>query len=368
MTVDDSNSCENDEQDRNDTADGLPHRIIVIGASAGGFEAIKKIVKGLPAEIPASIFIVWHMAASVRGVLPNVLNNLNTIYAAHAFDGEEIKPNRIYVAVPDHHLIVEEGKVRVTRGPKENRFRPAVDPLFRSAAYAYGQRVIGIILSGALDDGTAGLWQVKHYGGVTIVQDPADAEISSMPESAIRGVSVDYCVPVSAMADLLVRLCKEHTPENVYPMKDQNTKIEIDIASEKKGLERSSLTIGDLTAFTCPECHGVLSRIMDGKLFRFRCHTGHAYSPDALMAAVTEKIEDSLYNVIRGIDESVILLNHMGDHFAEANQLKLAALYFNKAQQAVERSNFVWKAVLTHEQLTQEKLLQESSENGSETV
>ena len=131
-------------------------KIIVIGASTGGFEAFKKIVGGLPADFSTPIFIVWHMSPDIRGVLPQVLNRINTIHAAHAYNDETIKPGRIYIAPPDHHMLLEEGKVLVTRGPKENRFRPAVDPLFRSAAYAYGKRVIGVILSGALDDGTAG--------------------------------------------------------------------------------------------------------------------------------------------------------------------------------------------------------------------
>ncbi len=189
-------------------------KIIVIGASAGGFEAFKTIVKDLPANLNASIFIVWHMSPDVRGILPQVLNRVNSIYAAHAYDKEEIKPNRIYVAPPDYHLLVEEGRVRVTHGPKENRFRPAVDPLFRSAAYAYGNRVIGVILTGALDDGTAGLWTVKNYGGIAIVQDPLDAEVPSMPANAIREVEVDYSVPVNELAALLVRLSKEKLKTN----------------------------------------------------------------------------------------------------------------------------------------------------------
>ena len=163
--------------------------IIVIGASAGGFEVLKKLVADLPADFAASIFVVWHMSPDVRGVLPQVLNRAGTVPAAHAVDGESIEPNRIYVAPPDHHLLIEKGTVRVTRGPKENRFRPAVDPLFRSAAYAYNNRVIGVILSGALDDGTAGLWTIKRRGGVAVVQDPFDAEVPSMPDNALREVA-----------------------------------------------------------------------------------------------------------------------------------------------------------------------------------
>ncbi len=344
------------------------HKIIVIGASTGGFEAFKTIVKDLPADINASIFIVWHMSPNVRGILPQVLNRVNTIYAAHAFDEEEIKPNRIYIAPPDHHLIIEEGRVRVSRGPKENRFRPAIDPLFRSAAYVYNNRVIGVVLSGALDDGTAGLWAVKQYGGIAIVQDPADAEVPSMPANAMREVQVDYCVPVADLTELLVRLSKQKSPKNLQAMKDEKTKTEIQIATGEDALEKGVMDLGELTPFACPECHGVLSRIKEGSLARYRCHTGHAYSIDTLLASISEKIEDSLYNAMRGIDESIMLLNHIGDHYAEVNHLTLAALYFQKAKEAQARGDLVRKAVLSNEQFSKDGLLQQviAGENEAE--
>ena len=333
----------------------------MIGGSTGGFEAFKRIVRELPPDLDASIFIVWHMSPNIRGILPEVLNKLNTIKAAHAYDNELIVSNRIYVAPPDHHLLIEEGRVRVTHGPKENRFRPAVDPLFRSAAYAYGKRVIGVVLSGGLDDGTAGLWRIKFSGGLAVVQDPEDAEVASMPENALREVEVDYCVALDDMPALLVRLSQE-VIGNTEIMKDEKTKIEINIAAEENALRQGSLNIGVLSPYTCPECHGVLSKIMDGDLSRFRCHTGHAYSADTLMASVTEKIEDSLYSAVRGMDESVLLLNHIGDHYAEANQPKLAAVYFRKAKEAEGRSNLVRKAVHSHEQLSKIKLLKDAED------
>lgn len=334
----------------------------MIGGSTGGFEAFKQIIQRLPPDLDASIFIVWHMSANGRGILPEVLNKFNTVWAAHAYDKEPIKSNRIYVAPPDHHMLVEEGSIRVTRGPKENRFRPAVDPLFRSAAYAYGNRVIGVILSGALDDGTAGLWRIKHSGGLAVVQDPAEAEASSMPENALREVAVDYCVPLAEIPALLIKLSSEEVSEDATGMKDEKTKIEIGIAAQANGLIKGSLDIGALSPFTCPECHGVLSKIMDGDLARFRCHTGHAYSVDTLMATLTEKIEDSLYNALRGMDESILLLNHVGDHYAEANQPKLAAAYFNKAKEAGDRSDLVRTTVHSHEQLSKDKLLKDAEE------
>ena len=337
-------------------------RIIVMGASSGGFDALKKLVQGLPPDFNASLFIVWHMSPDVPGILPQVLNRVNKIYAAHAYDGEEIKPNRIYISRPDHHLLIRNRKVRITHGPKENRFRPAIDPLFRSAAYAFTNRVIGVILSGALDDGTVGLWTVKHYGGVAIVQNPSDAEVPSMPENAMRQVNVDHCVPVSEIAELLVRLCKEPITENRDVMKNEQTRKEIEIAAEENALEKGLMDFGELSPFTCPECHGVLSRFYNGDLVRYRCHTGHAYTVGAFMASLTEKVEDYLYDSIRGMDETIILLNHLGDHYAEANQSQLAALFFKKAKQAADRSQLVRQAVVTHKQLSKESLEKEAQQ------
>ncbi|PWT99282.1 MAG: chemotaxis protein CheB [Bacteroidetes bacterium] len=338
--------------------------IIVIGASAGGFEAFKTLVKKLPSDFSTPILIVWHLSPDVQGVLPQVLNRVNKIFAANAYDGEEIEAHRIYVAPPNRHLLVNDGKMSVTNGPKENGFRPAIDPLFRSAAYAYGNRVIGVILSGALDDGTAGLWTVKEYNGIAIVQDPMDAEVPSMPENARRGVNVDYCVGISELSGLLVQLTKQPLPEMTNGKKDQQTKNEIQIAAGGDALQNGIYDSGTLTPFTCPECNGVLAKLQNGNIVRYRCHTGHAYSIDALLAALTERIEDGLYNAIRGIDESIILLNHLGDHYAEANQPKLAALYFRKAKDAGDRVILVRDAVLKHEQLNKDAL--ENTINGSE--
>lgn len=185
--------------------------IIVIGASSGGFDALKELVSKLPPDLNAAIFIVWHMAPGTESVLPNVLNRYNSIQASNGHDKEPIVARRIYVAPPDKHMLIEKGRIRITHGPKENRFRPAVDPLFRSAALNYGNRVIGVILSGALDDGTVGLWTIKHFGGTTVVQDPEEAEVRGMPESALREVEVDHCVTISAMVEVLASWKQKET-------------------------------------------------------------------------------------------------------------------------------------------------------------
>ena len=306
--------------------------IIVIGASAGGFEALKKLVGGLPKDLAAAVFVVWHLSANAHGVLPSVLEKAGSLPAAHGVDGEEIMPGRIYVAPPDHHLLIEENRVRVTTGPKENRFRPAVDTLFRSAAYSCGTRVIGVILSGALDDGTAGLWTIKHRGGTAIVQEPSDAEFSSMPESALREVNVDYSVPVSEMADLLIRLTSEEISEEREISMDEikKTEIEVRIAAEESGFEVGVMSLGDISPYTCPDCHGVLIKIKDGKINRFRCHTGHAYSAVTLLANVTERIEDSMWGAMREMEESIMLLREMSRNFAESNHEQWQSCFCKK--------------------------------------
>jgi two-component system chemotaxis response regulator CheB len=339
--------------------------IIVIGASAGGFEALKRLVADLPEDFQASIFIVWHLASDAYGVLPEVLNRSEKLFAANAVNGEPIEPNRIYVAPPDHHLLIERDRILVTKGPKENRFRPAVDPLFRSAAYAYGAQVIGVILSGALDDGTSGLWMVKHRGGLAIVQHPLDAEVPSMPRNAMREVAIDYSVPISEMADLLVSLAKEpiEIPEEAME-EDKLTEIEIGIAAEKSAFESGVISLGELSPFTCPECHGAMVKFKENGRERYRCHTGHAFSADSLLLTISENIEQGLYSALRGIEESIMLLNNLGNYFSEIKNNDLAAIYFGKAIEAQERTKLLRQTILRHEQLNQE-ILERKLTNGS---
>ena len=338
----------------------------MIGASAGGFEAIKQLVALLPSDLDATIFIVWHMSPDVTGILPQVINQQKTILATNAVDNEIVTTNRIYVAPPDRHLLLENGFVRVSRGPKENRFRPAVDPLFRSAAYIYGPRVIGVVLSGALDDGTAGLWTIKSRGGIAIVQEPAEAEVSSMPENALAAVAVDYRVTIAELAPLLVRLTAETVTEvgEIAMEEQQKIAIETRIAAQNGALGLGVLTLGKPSHFACPECHGVLSAITDGDLVRYRCHTGHAYSADSLLTTLTENVEDTLWSAIRGLEESIILLNNLGDHYADKNQPKLAAMCFQKVQEAETRAEIVRQTVFNHEHLTTTSLRKQAEAAG----
>jgi two-component system, chemotaxis family, protein-glutamate methylesterase/glutaminase len=336
----------------------------VIGASAGGFAALKQLIADLPPDLRAALFVVWHMPPDGYGVLPDVLNQAQTLPAPHAIDREPIELGRIFVAPPDHHLLIERGRVRVTKGPKEHRFRPAVDPLFRSVAAAYGSRVVGVVLSGALDDGTAGLKTIKQRGGIAIVQDPLDAEVPSMPRNAMRAVTVDYVVPIADMAALLVRLSRERVTETLEIAMDDDAKtaIEIRIAAEDNALQSGVMQLGSLTPYTCPDCHGVLLKLQDGDLLRFRCHTGHAFSADSLLAAVTATTEESLWSSVRSLEESLLLLNHLGDHYAEAKHTTLAALYYQHATAANAQTQVVRQALAQHQVLSNARLQQQADE------
>ena len=333
--------------------------IVVIGASAGGMEALRDLVARLPADFAASVFVVWHTSPSVKSVLPRVLAKNGPLPAAFAIDHEPIEPRRIYVAPADHHMLLERGFVRVTKGPKENRWRPAVDPLFRSAAYVYGPRAIGVVLSGALDDGTAGLWTIKLRGGTTIVQDPGEAVIPAMPLNALRSVEVDYIAPISEIAALLARLIREEAPPAPeLPMAERRkTETEIRIAEEASAA-REILEAGDLSPYTCPECHGVLTRIQEGRVVRFRCHTGHAFSANSLLSSVTESVEAQLFAALRTIDETVMLLEHLGGHFEDAGDTESAATFLEKAEEAKRRGDVIRQLAVDSELLDQDTLAQ----------
>ena len=332
--------------------------IVVIGASAGGMEALKQLVTRLPSNFPCAIFIVWHVAPQYPSMLPQILERVCPLPVAHAIDKEAIQPGRIYVAPPDHHLLVEPGHVRVTHGPKENRFRPSIDVLFRSAALAYGSQVIGVVLTGFLDDGASGLYAIKERGGLAVVQDPLDALHSSMPIQAMKVVAVDHCVPIAKMGALLVNLANKVIKEKEEPVSDQ-MKLEVKVALEDNAFESGIMKLGQLSPYTCPECHGVLLLLKEGNIIRFRCHTGHAYSLNSLLAELTESIESSLWSTLRGIEESQLLMNHIADHLHEANNGEMAELFLQKSKEAKKRAELVKQAVMSNETLSEEKLSSE---------
>lgn len=327
--------------------------IIVIGASAGGIDPLRKLISKLPKDFGASIFVVVHTAPDGPGLLGEILGFASDLPTANATDREKIERGRVYVAPPDHHLLIEDSIVRLARGPKENRFRPAIDPLFRSAAKEYGSRVIGIVMSGGLDDGTSGLWSIKEAGGTAIVQDPADAFASSMPESALKHVSVDHCLPASDIAPLLISLVNKEVEEKGVKEMSEITDIEIRIAKEDNSMEIGIEKIGEPSSFTCPECHGSLLQLVEGGRVRFRCHTGHAFSIDSLLSSLSEWIEESLWSSIRSIEESVRLMRHIAEHSRENGGI--SDIFLKKAEEAQDQADSVRDVVFKHQALNEIK-------------
>lgn len=286
------------------------HDIIAIGASAGGVETLLKLVKTLPADLPASLFVVLHIPAQSPSLLPEILNRAGTLHAIHPKDNTKIEHGHIYIAPPDHHLLLAKDHIHIARGPKENRHRPAVDPLFRSAALTYGQRVVGVVLTGALDDGTAGLMAIKRRGGIAVVQDPQDALYPSMPRSALEHIQVDYCVPLSGMGAILTHLAYEATGNGNYPVPE--TLIdEVKIAGMESQPLNNQEQVGVSSVFSCPECGGVLWELQENTLLRFRCRTGHAYSAESVLAEQSDVLERSLWAALRVLEERVSLSQRM---------------------------------------------------------
>ena len=293
------------------------HDIVVIGASAGGVETLKQLVQRLPEDLPASLFVVLHIPPlNGASMLPAILERAGRLPAQSAIDGARFERGRIYVAPPDRHLLVERDRVRVVRGPRENRHRPSVDPLFRSAAWTYGPRVVGVVLSGTLDDGAAGLWAIKTCGGVTVVQDPAEAAYTGMPTSALMTVRVDYCLSVERMALLLDELANRSIKGDIPSHGPENLEIETKFASLEGDMKDMS-RLGDPSAFTCPTCHGALWELKDGDMLRYRCHTGHAFSTDSLLAEQTETAEKAIYSALRALEEKAAALRRISDKFSD---------------------------------------------------
>lgn len=324
------------------------HDIIVIGASAGGVEALLTLVGGLPADLPAAVFVVLHVSPQTPSMLPAILARRGALPAMHATDRQAIAPGHIYVAPPDHHLLLAPGQMRVGRGPKENLARPAIDPLFRSAAQTYGARVIGVVLSGMLDDGTSGLKAIKERGGVAVVQDPAEALYASMPRSAIQHVAVDFVGPVSAMPELLARLARESVAEGETAMPDH---IDVEVSIAQQDLSDPALLdqIGAPSHYACPDCHGTLWQITDGHLVRFRCRVGHAYTADSMVTIHSESVENALYAALRALEESASLSRLLARNAAQQGLAGHGARLEAKAAETEQQASLV-RSLLLREQ------------------
>jgi two-component system chemotaxis response regulator CheB len=290
--------------------------ITVIGASAGGIAALRALLKALPADYPAAIFVVLHLAPESPPVLAGILDRSTRLTVRIARTGEPVTRGVVVVAPPDHHLILERGHVVLSHGPRENRHRPSIDVLFRSAAVAYGPRVTGVILTGMLDDGAAGLWAVKQRGGVAVVQDPDDAEYPDMPRNALEAVRADHRLPLATIPRQLQAIAREMVTEPLDAV-PHGMAEEVRMASHESTHIETLDAIGKRVPFTCPECGGSLWEFEDAPTQRFRCHVGHAYSIHTLVDEQASRVEAALWAALRSLEENERLARRMA---AEADR------------------------------------------------
>ena len=309
--------------------------IVVIGASAGGVSALQRLCAALPADLPAAVFVAQHISPSARSVMPQLLGRAGPLHALSPVDGQEIQAGHIYVAAPDHHMLLRPGKILMRRGPNENRTRPAVNALFRSAAVHYGARVIGVVLTGLLDDGTEGLIAIKATGGLSVVQHPDDAEWPSMPRNALKRDHVDHALPLAELGPLLMRLVRQDAGPSI-PLPEEYMVEDRIAAQEFAVAEPDIVTPGQPSRISCPDCGGVLNQIEVADEVRFRCQVGHAFTPIGLAAAQSDELERALGIAVRTHRDRVRLFGQMNES-ARARSLPHAQKRWTDAAQEAEQ-------------------------------
>ena len=330
--------------------------IVVIGASAGGLPALLELVAPLPVDLPASILVAIHTSPEGTGLLPEILERNGAWQAEYAKDGAPIEHGRIYVAPPDRHLLVKRSGIQVTRGPRENRFRPAVDPLFRTAARAFGPRVIGVVLSGGLDDGAFGLELIKRHGGVAIAQDPESAVMPSMPLSAIQNVVVDHILRPGAIGAKLPFLVREEVTDEAALAPEV-----IDVAEGIRDNLQTGHIPGPPSPYTCPECGGALWELEEGRLLRFRCHVGHGFTADALAAEQGESLEHTLWAALRALEEQASLCRRMAAHAERVGRAVSAHQFEDQAKTADRRAATMRRLLLREEEVRTPRVLSKAT-------
>jgi two-component system chemotaxis response regulator CheB len=322
------------------TSDKVDGRdIVVVGASAGGVEALKRLAGSLSPDLPATLFVVLHLPPEGRSMLPAILERSGQLPASHARDGESFAIGRIYVAPPDQHLELEETTVRLSRGPRENGYRPAVDRLFTTAAHAHGERVTGVILSGALDDGTVGLSNVVAAGGAGIIQDPDEALYPAMPSSAAAYVPDARILRLDEIGPAIETLATKPVPLPARP------KVQVSEEQAPNPTATFDAQDGRISGITCPECNGVLWETDADGILRFRCRVGHAYSLESLVASQGLSLEAALWTAMRSLDERVALCERLSRRFATQGKEATAERYSRQAHEAREQAAVVRRAL-----------------------
>jgi two-component system chemotaxis response regulator CheB len=332
--------------------------IVAIGASAGGIEPLLQVVSGLPPSIRAAVVVVVHFPAHRRSALPSVLARAGQLPASHPEDGDPLAAGQIYVAPPDHHLLVQDGVVRVVRGPRENGSRPAIDPLFRSAAISHGSAVIGVVLSGELDDGSAGLAEVAARGGYALVQDPREATSPSMPRAAATAAGVDVCLPADqlagAISELVTRIVNEERGPTRSPKRatsavatdredreDRVARREIQDAAFSQRPDSPLPPGARPVLLGCPDCGGALWQLGEDDVLRYRCRVGHGFTALSLLAGQLSTAEEALWYAYRALDERAVLADRLARRATTSGHDRSVARFEAERDRAREQAEAI---------------------------
>jgi two-component system chemotaxis response regulator CheB len=337
-----------------------PKQLIVIGASSGGIEAVRDLLSGFPVTLQAPVCVVIHVAPGSPGILDRIFGQRCALPVSYAEDHERLRDGHVYLPPADFHMLVEPGRLILSKGPRENRVRPAIDPLFRSAAQVYGPRAIGVILTGNLDDGASGLQTIAQLGGTAVVQDPREAQFPSMPENALAAVPAASVLPLDRVAPFLVNALATEPAHRTRPL-PAGVDVEVQIAKGQNVMEAGLEKIATPSSFACPECHGVLYRLKETHPERFRCHTGHAFSARHLIAAIEEDMESTTWSAVRSLQEGSMLLAHMAGDARAANELARAGELEAAAERRRNQAELLRQALLHRPHDEEVTRLQESS-------
>jgi two-component system chemotaxis response regulator CheB len=334
-------------------ADASTPPLVVVGASAGGVEALRELVANLPTDLAACVLVVLHVPPDAPSALPSILRRAGRLPAKQAVDGDRLLPGRVVVAAPDHHLVVASDRIAVTRGPRENGHRPAVDVLFRSAARSHGPRVLALVLSGTLDDGAAGSAAVAERGGRVAVQDFDEALYASMPRAAAAAVPTAEHLRIDALARLIASWAAEQparlTPDPRPADGDRRERTTMDKEIEMAELDPDGLhdpsRPGVPSGFGCPDCAGALFEIKEGPLLRYRCRVGHAWSAESLLARQAAEVEGALWMALRSLEEKATLNTDLADRADGGGHGRVSAQFRTSAQEALDAAELVRRLI-----------------------
>jgi two-component system chemotaxis response regulator CheB len=322
-----------------------PRRIVVIGGSAGAIEGLRRIASALPDDLPAAVFAAVHVSSTGGSALPELLGRISRLRVFRAASEMPIEAGHFYVGPPDRHLLVGRRLVHLSQGPKENGHRPAVDALFRSAARNHGRRVIGVVLSGMLDDGALGLAVIREEGGIGVVEDPNTAAFADMPQNAIQLAKPEHVVPVDEMAEMIARLCWENVPAgpDMVEIQDTSEMREEEEEGVEEGLAAADVP-GVPTGLTCPECHGALWEDPPGAVF-FRCRIGHRLSAESLLEAQAHSVENALWAALRALEEKASMAQRIGERLGRLGDVTRKERYLDRADSARRQAQVLRQAL-----------------------